>query len=182
MEKIIFNDNNLSINNIDDKVVRARVVIVDSLNNVIISFYNKIYLFPGGKIDKGEFIEKAAEREVKEETGIELNLDNQKPFLLVRQFIEHYPSKRLNNTTNNRLMETYYYLVYVDKINIGETVLSDSEKNDNFEVMKVPIKEIQPLLEKNDTSDLRNEYYTREIEAVITTMKRKIKRFKNSFD
>ena len=86
----------INMDNIDNKVVdkvnnKVRVILLDDNNNVVVTKYADMFMLPGGKINKGESLEKGLVREVKEELGIDLSSDNFIPFIEISTFIEDYP-------------------------------------------------------------------------------------------
>lgn len=172
MKTITFNDDNLSILDIDDRIIKARSIMINSDGKVYLSSYAGMYLFPGGKIEDNEDICEGLKREVKEETGIELDLDDQEPFLLVQQFIKNYPKRNTDNDLSNRLNETYYYLVYTNQsINPDKMELMENELKSNFNTIQVELDEISLLLVNNNTTNPRNKYFSREAEIVIKELK-----------
>lgn len=74
----IYNTDNLSIKDIDEKTTRARAIIVNSNKEVLMCYSNgrKHYEFPGGHLEFGENLTKGLKRELLEETGIEIGKEN----------------------------------------------------------------------------------------------------------
>lgn len=168
MKKIIFNDNNLDIEDIEDRVIKARIIMLNKDRKVYISSYADIYLFPGGKVERGEDICECARREVKEETGIELDLENEEPFLLVQQFIKDYPQRVSDEVFSNKLNETYYYLIHTNEVINNEKMdLMENELKNNFHTDLIGLDEISELLDNNNTINPRNKYFSREIYSVV---------------
>lgn len=173
MKVITYNDDNLSIEDIEDKITKARAVMINDNGQIYISLYSGTYLFPGGKIEAFENISQGAQREVKEETGIELDLSNQEPFLLVQQFIKKYPKRDTTNDLSNRLNETYYYLVHTNKdIDSAKMELMENELSNNFHTIQAGADEILLLLKNNINDSYRNKYYSREAQAVICELQK----------
>ena len=107
METIVFNDDNMKKESVNETTTKVRAVLINTENEILIANYGGTYLFPGRTLQKGEFIEKTLIRELAEELGIELKLKNLNPDLLIEQLIMNYP-KRNNGQSTNRLMTTYY--------------------------------------------------------------------------
>ena len=102
MKAVFFNDDNLSENQIQDDVLKARAIIINDDNELLLSCCAGLYLLPGGRIKSHENIEDGLLREVKEETGIELDSDCIEPFLSIEQIIKNYPCRGQQDTLSTR--------------------------------------------------------------------------------
>ena len=80
MKEIIFNDNNLKESDFTEKVIRVKGLIINSDNKILIAHNNNTYQFPGGHLEENENMDECIKREIKEETGIDVNI-NEEPFL-----------------------------------------------------------------------------------------------------
>lgn len=167
MKTIIYNDDNLVLDDITKKSRKARVILLDQQGAIYLSKYAGIYLLPGGKIGINEDIKLGAAREILEETGIELDITDIEPFLCVKQYIKYYPDVDSESNTN-KLLETYYFLVFTDdKLEKDKINLTDREIKNHFKLFHVPLTEVSHMLEENETKNPRNYYYKRELESVI---------------
>ena len=108
MKEKLFNNDNLSKDDIDEVAVRTKAIIVDSNNNVILGCAHNTYQFPGGHLQPGETLEECLEREIKEEVGIDIVVDS-KPFLKTTYYTKDYMG-----SNKNRENDIYYYLVKSD--------------------------------------------------------------------
>lgn len=70
METFVFNDDNLCLEEISTHVPKARAIIINNQNQIMLSNYAGVYMFPGGKIEKKEDIIETLQRELFEELGI----------------------------------------------------------------------------------------------------------------
>lgn len=173
MKMIIFNDDNLTLNDIDDKIIKARAIIINDNKEIYMSIYAGMYLFPGGKVEDNEKLYEGASREVKEETGIDIDFKNMKPFLLVKQYLKDYPIRDSDIVFSNRSNETYYYLVKTNEtINTDKMHLMDNEKNNGFITIRFNIDEIQNLLKTSNINNYRNKFFIREMEVVLNELKK----------
>lgn len=82
MEKIIFNGDNLASEQINENVMKSRAIIVNSNGELLLCKYADMYFLPGGKIDDERSMCSGLETEIKEETGISIDLSGERPFLL----------------------------------------------------------------------------------------------------
>lgn len=127
-EEKIYNTDNLSIKDIDEKTTRARAVIVNSNKEVLMCYSNGLqhYEFPGGHLEEDETLEEGLKREILEETGISLDKEKIDLFYAIKYYCKNY-----HDSGKNRLVEIYYYVVYCDNI------YDDSKKNlDSNEIMQ----------------------------------------------
>ena len=70
MKTIIFNDNNLTDNDIEMRVVRVKGLMLNSSGKILLAHNNNTYQFPGGHLEDNEEKDTCLIREIKEETGI----------------------------------------------------------------------------------------------------------------
>lgn len=172
MKTLIFNDDNLAEDKIQDTILKARAIIINDAQEVLLSHCAGFYLFPGGKLRKNESPTKGLLREVREETGIMLKESAMEPFLQINHIMKDYPKRGKDNLFSNRCNITDYYLVRgnmdIDKSKMN---LTSYEKESNFETIKIKFNEILPLLSNNHNTDKRAKCYLREISAVIHELK-----------
>ena len=70
MKIVVHNDDNLKENDINERIYRARGVIINSRDEILLGYCKGTYQFPGGYLEEGETIEECLKREVQEETGL----------------------------------------------------------------------------------------------------------------
>lgn len=145
MKKIITNDYNLKEEDMTEIVKRVKVLLVNSKNELLLGYSHHEYQFPGGHVEDGEDFVDAINREVKEETGIELNLEEVEPFACTLGYYKDWPS-----IGNNRKIEIYYYEIKTDKKpNLDNINYTESEKEGNFELRYIPIGDVENELIEN---------------------------------
>ena len=74
MKYFIHNEYNLKEEEINDEVIRVKALLLNSNNELLMGYAHKVYQFPGGHVEDGETLTQTVNREVLEETGIELNI------------------------------------------------------------------------------------------------------------
>ena len=145
MKKIITNDYNLKEEDMTEIVKRVKVLLVNSKNELLLGYSYHEYQFPGGHVENGEDFVDAINREIKEETGIELNIEEVEPFACTLGYYKAWPS-----IGNNRKIEIYYYEIKTDKKpNLDNINYTESEKEGNFELRYIPIGDVENELLEN---------------------------------
>lgn len=145
MEKIITNDYNLRDDDITETVVRVKVLLINSNNELLLGYSHNEYQCPGGHVEDGESLIDTINREVQEETGIELNISIIEPFACSIGYYKDWPS-----VGKNRKIEIYYYEIKTDeKPNLENTKYTESEKDGNFELRYIPIDDVENEFIKN---------------------------------
>lgn len=143
-----------------DRVDKARAVICDDNNNVLITDYAGCLMFPGGKLDDGEDSQQAVEREVREEAGIEV--ENGEKLLTFQLTAENYP-ERDGSISGSRLVETDYYKYQVSGIEIGERQLTEKEKIGKLALLLVQKDDLIDKIENQQTDNNRWPFFKQEI-------------------
>ena len=145
MEKIITNDYNLKDGDMTELVVRVKILLINSNNEILLGYSHNEYQCPGGHVEEGENLISAINREVKEETGIELNIKDAEPFACSIGYYKDWPA-----VGKNRKIEIYYYEIKTDeRPNLDNTKYTESEKNGNFELRYIPIGNVENEFIKN---------------------------------
>ncbi len=139
MEKIITNDYNLKEEDMTEVVKRVKLLIINSNNEILLGYSHNEYQCPGGHVEENEDLITAINREIKEETGIELNLKNAEPFACSLGYYKDWPSEG-----KNRKIEIYYYIINTDeKPNLSNTNYTESELKGDFELRYIPIDKVE---------------------------------------
>ena len=126
-------------------VKRVKVLLVNSNNDVLLGYSHNNYQFPGGHVEENETLVQAVNREVLEETGIELNITNIEPFACAIGYYKDWPAEG-----KNRKIEIYYYEVKTDeKPNLENTDYTENEKDGNFELRYIPLLNVENVLRTN---------------------------------
>lgn len=178
MKQIIFNETNLTENEIDKRVIKVRAFILNSQRQAIIAKNAGIYLLPGGTVEKtekgqDEKDEEAMIREIQEETGITLATEEIKqirekgPFLEIQSYERNHKSRRTKEIIN-RLIITRFYEVYTNQnIDITKQHLTESEKEQGFYIEFMNLSKIAYKVENNQTDNPKRKQFDREIMTAL---------------
>ena len=123
MKEILYNYDNLKLEDIDEVVTRTKGLIINSNNEITLGYSHQTYQFPGGHLEEGESLEECLLREIAEETGIEIKDAKLKPFEKIT-----YYSKNYHGSGKNRKNELYYYIINTDAKWCGITYKEDKEQ------------------------------------------------------
>lgn len=127
---IIYNDDSLKDDEVNRVVKRAKVVIENSNNEILLCFCHNNYYLLGGHIDNDESDMECLHRELLEEAGVKINFNKLIPFVTIKYFIKDYPEDNINS-----LYIANYYSYKMDLIpNIDKLNLTEDEKEGNFEI------------------------------------------------
>ena len=157
-----------TIQNPDEIKMKSRAIITNNEGKILIANYGGVYLLPGGSIEYGENPGDTIIRELREETGLELQrLD---PFAKIRYFQNSYPAR--DGRTIDRLLITYYYIGREKDAIKHDRKLTEKEIKDGFELKYYSVDEIERALEQNETQNPRNKYFNKEIKTIIEQYKK----------
>ena len=168
MKEIIYNKENLTEKDIEETVIRVKALIVNSKNEILLGYAHKTYQFPGGHLEENEDLEEGLKREIKEETGIEINKDNLTPF----EKIIYYTSNH-RNTGLHRKHEIYDFIVKTDEqVNVNNMNLDDWEKEGNYIVKKVSLNNVEQVLKNSIPDNPINSIIVEEMIEVLNEYKK----------
>lgn len=142
MKEILYNYDNLTLEEIDEVVVRTKGLIINSKEEITLGYSHKTYQFPGGHLEEGEKLNECLLREIKEETGIEIKNAQIKPFEKIT-----YYNKNYHGSGKNRKNEIYYFIIKTDeKFDMDNSQLDEWEQDGNFTVKTLPLANIEQVL------------------------------------
>lgn len=143
MKQVFINNNNLSINDLDYEVIRVKGIVINHKNEVLLEHNNNTFQFPGGHLEDSEDMESALLREIKEETGIDID-DITGPFMQIKSYVKNYFSGGKNVCS-----KIYYYRLYTDKLpNLDETKYDELEQQTDFGLYYVPLEDLEKFLQE----------------------------------
>lgn len=144
MRQIIINENHLEDIDIESKVIRVKGLILNSKGKILLAHNNFTYQFPGGHKEDYEEIDQCIIREIKDETGISLEV-KEEPFLNIVTYDDNY-----FNTGKKVLNSIYYYRFFSDENpNFEETHYDELEIETDFDLFYVDFKDLKSFIEKN---------------------------------
>lgn len=145
MKEIITNDYNLKEEDMTEVVKRVKLLIINSNKEILLGYSHNEYQCPGGHVEEDEDLITAINREMREETGIKLDLKEAEPFACSLGYYKDWPE-----VGKNRKIEIYYYEIKCDeKPNLDDTEYTESEKSGNFELRYVPLDEVEDVFIDN---------------------------------
>lgn len=146
MKTIVINKDDLKENEITEVVKRVKVLLINSKNEILLGYSHNTYQFPGGHVEEGETLKEAILREVKEETGIELDSSlTYTPFAVNYGYYKDWP-----DIGKNRKIEIYYYEIKIDnKVNLNNTKYTENEIKGGFQLRYIPLDKVEEELKSN---------------------------------
>ena len=159
MKEVIYNSNNLTKEEMDEEVIRIKAMIFNSKKELLIGKTIELYHLPGGHLEEGETFLDCLKREVKEEAGIVLDIEEAEPFFTIKHYTKNY-----NDSGKNRISSIYYFAIFSDlEPNYEETKLEESEKRAQLRIVKLPNNEIRSTLSEFETDNPRSVGIAKEI-------------------
>ena len=144
MKEIIINDNQLTEEQIEKKVIRVKGLMVNSRGKILLAHNNNTYQFPGGHKEEQESMQDCIKREIKEETGIDIEV-KEEPFLCIKTYDNDY-----FGTGKKVLNSIYYYRFMTDAVpNFNETHYDELELATDFNLFFLNIKDLKSFILKN---------------------------------
>ena len=150
MEKIIVNEDNLTDNDIKETETRVKAILINDNNEILMGHSYDTYQFIGGHVENNEDLVKSLNREIIEEAGIDLHLNNIEPIALYTKYKKDESKKLL----------IYYYVIYTNlKPNKDKTNYTDEEIIGDFDLRYVKISDLrQTIIESAKYNELHSKY------------------------
>ena len=153
VNQVIHNEDNLTLNDANKVTLRAKLIVENNNDEILICHMGVKYFLIGGHIDNDESDEQCLTREVAEESGVILDFSNILPIASSNYINKDYPQNGDITYTN-----TNYYAIKYDLVpNIEMQNLTEEEKKENFKLMYIPKNEVINFLEN-----------TKEINAILS--------------
>ena len=143
VNQVIHNKDNLTLNDANKVTLRAKLIVENNSDEILICHMGVKYFLIGGHIDNDESDEQCLTREVAEESGVTLDFSNILPIASSNYINKDYPKNGDITYTN-----TNYYAIKYDLVpNIEMQNLTEEEKKENFKLMYIPKNEVINFLE-----------------------------------
>ena len=165
MKEIVINKGRLKPDEITHVIDKARIVLRNYDNEIVLTRFGRVYFLPGGKIEFDETPADAVKRELKEETNINILLDDIEPFVLVKHYLRDYES--LDGQIVNRLINTYYFTGFTSKDDIEYFNLTRAEKRDDLRAFFVSMEDAKELLKEYNKDNPKAAYLAVETIKVL---------------
>ena len=138
VNQVIHNKDNLTLNDANKVTLRAKLIVENNNDEILICHMGVKYFLIGGHIDNDESDEQCLTREVAEESGVILDFSNILPIASSNYINKDYPQNGDFTYTN-----TNYYAIKYDLVpNIEMQNLTEEEKKENFKLMYIPKNEV----------------------------------------
>ncbi len=143
------------------EVNRVKALLINDSNEIMLGYCNNQYQFPGGHVEENETLNEALEREIKEETGIIIDVKKLTPFFKI-----HYDLKE--NELN-----IYYYLIHCnDNINYENVNYTNLELEGDYKLIYVHLEEVETVLMDNINSNPKNRFIVPEMLQALEEYKK----------
>lgn len=143
MREVIINDNNLRDDEIESEVIRVKGLLLNSRGKILLAHNNNTYQFPGGHLEDGEERLSCIIREIKEETGIDVDAFED-AFLVITTYDNDYfgTGRKVKNSI-------YYYRFFTDEVpNFNETHYDELELATDFNLFYINFMGLDDFLNK----------------------------------
>ena len=143
VNQVIHNKDNLTLNDANKVTLRAKLIVENNNDEILICHMGVKYFLIGGHIDNDESDEQCLTREVAEESGVTLDFSNILPIAS-----SNYINKDYQKNGDITYTNTNYYAIKYDLVkNIEMQNLTEEEKKENFKLMYIPKNEVINFLE-----------------------------------
>ena len=171
MKRIIINEENIDTNKMDETVIRVKALMINKKEELLVVHNNYTYQFPGGHWREEESLEESLSREIKEETGISIDIEPG-PFMVIEEYYSNYLE-----TGNTRCNKMYYYIVHSNEgPKVEEMSLSELEKKTDFNLFYIPIKDMEVFLKESINNNSKEKIIGEEMLTVMKEYQEKYRR------
>lgn len=147
MKEVITNKNNIKDSEIN-RVVRRAKAIIENNNEILLAYSYNNYQLPGGHLENNEDFIDGLNREVLEETGIDISNTIPSLVLSIINYRKDYPIENINT----KYIANYYSVKTNNKPNLSLIELTSEEEMGNFKLVYMNKNIILEELEKSLTT------------------------------
>ena len=152
----------------DSCVRKARVLVKDKEDKIILITIEGSYVLPGGTVENGEDSKIAAMRELEEEVG--LYIKDCDYLTTITHYHENFPCLK-EDKIGKRLNIVDYFYADLDEDLLGESHPTDYEREHDMKIVRVTPNEINSLFgAERDTFKI---FMDEELSCIITYAKAK---------
>lgn len=168
MKNIIINNDGLKKEEVQETVKKCRCIFLNS-DKILIEKYAGLYMLPGGKIDQNEDALTAIIREIKEELGMDINVTNLTPFLIIEHYNKDY--LKTNGKRLNKLTKTIYFISNIPyNIDLNKVSLTEKEKEGNLTIKEINTAELRRQLSFRKDMNHKIDLYSQELLEVLANL------------
>lgn len=168
MKQVIINTDGIKENEIDESATRAKALMINSNNEILLGYGFGAYQFIGGHVNDNESITEGLKREIEEETGIIIEDDDLKPFMKIIHYTRNY-----RNTGKNRENIIFYYYIKNEKgVNKKKVNYDEWERAGKFTIKKVKMNDLEKVLLESASNSEMNQLIVEEMLEVIKEYKK----------
>ena len=138
MANIVYNYDSLFEKDVNNVVKRAKLIILNSQDEIAICYSHKNYFLLGGHVEEGESDYECLKREIKEEAGIDIDFEIDSPLLTITYYNKDYPKIGMNTKS----VANYYVINKDIDVNSDTALLTTDEKSGNFEIRFIKKNEV----------------------------------------
>jgi len=162
MKKIIYNNDKLDMKDINRVVKRAKLIIINDNNEILLAHSNNNYFLVGGHVEGNESDMSCLEREIKEEVGVDIKVPKLSPFLTIEYYNRNYPEENINTLS----LINYYYFNKNIEPNLDNINLTEEEKNGGFKLEFINLDNVIDILTESLETASRKGVVLDTIEAI----------------
>lgn len=166
-DKVIINPKNLVPDDSWLNFRKVRAVVENENGCILICFIGGKCIFPGGKCESDEDDLTSVQRELSEESGINIELNDFKKVLEIETMYDDFFNYRTNSIMKRHMTTTYFYAKTKCSIDEDKMELTDGEKKEGFSISFVEKDELKRMLSEDHSKFQNGKFFDEENKIVI---------------